>query len=111
MKRIFQAFLGAICLSAAAFAYAKPAYQKPTDAELKQRLGPMQYYVTQEKGTEKAFNNAYWDNKEPGIYVDIVSKEPLFSSTDKFDSKTGWPSFTKPIDPNNVVMQPDRGWI
>lgn len=70
MKRIFQAFLGAICLSAAAFAYAKPAYQKPTDAELKQRLGPMQYYVTQEKGTEKAFNNAYWDNR----YLDLFKQ-------------------------------------
>lgn len=67
------------------------------------RLSPEQYRVTQEAGTEPAFDNAYWDNKEPGIYVDIVSGEPLFASVNKFDSGTGWPSFTKPIEPGNVV--------
>ncbi|SBT44438.1 peptide-methionine (R)-S-oxide reductase MsrB [Micromonospora narathiwatensis] len=67
------------------------------------RLSPDQYRVTQEAGTEPAFDNAYWDNKEPGIYVDVVSGEPLFASTNKFDSGTGWPSFTRPIEPQNVV--------
>src|SRR5262249_33573928 len=68
---------------------------------------PMQYNVTQESGTEPAFNNAYWNNEEPGIYVDIVSGEPLFSSLDKYDSKTGWPSFTKPLEPENIILKPD----
>ncbi|OGT38716.1 MAG: peptide-methionine (R)-S-oxide reductase [Gammaproteobacteria bacterium RIFCSPHIGHO2_12_FULL_37_14] len=86
-------------------------YQKPSDAVLKQKLTPIQYYVTQEKGTEKPFKNAYWNNNKAGIYVDIVSGEPLFSSLDKYDSTTGWPSFTKPIDPNNIILQPDNGWF
>ncbi len=73
------------------------------DPEAISRLSPDQYRVTQEAGTEPPFNNAYWDNEEPGIYVDIVSGEPLFASVNKFDSGTGWPSFTKPIEPNNVV--------
>ena len=81
---------------------------KPADAELKKRLTPLQYEVTQNDGTEPAFRNEYWDNKKPGIYVDIVSGEPLFSSLDKFDSGTGWPSFTKPLDPANVVTKTDR---
>ena len=68
----------------------------------------MQYKVTQEEGTEPPFNNEYWDNKQPGIYVDIVSGEPLFSSTDKYDSKTGWPSFTRPLVPANIVEKEDR---
>ncbi len=76
-------------------------------AELKRRLTPMQYYVTQEDGTEPPFHNEYWDNKKEGIYVDIVSGEPLFSSTDKFDSGTGWPSFTKPLEPDNIVERKD----
>lgn len=76
---------------------------KPSKAELKKMLTPMQYKVTQEHGTEPPFQNEYWDNHQEGIYVDIVSGEPLFSSNDKFDSGTGWPSFTKPLDPNNVV--------
>ncbi|GGR79549.1 peptide methionine sulfoxide reductase MsrB [Micromonospora fulviviridis] len=67
------------------------------------RLSPEQYRVTQEGGTEPAFDNPYWDNKEPGIYVDVVSGEPLFASVNKYDSGTGWPSFTKPIEPKNVV--------
>ncbi len=83
-------------------------FTKPSDAELRQRLTAEQYKVTQHEGTEPPFRNAYWDNKEPGIYVDIVSGEPLFSSLDKFDSGTGWPSFTKPLEPNNIVTRTDR---
>ncbi|GAA2710892.1 peptide-methionine (R)-S-oxide reductase MsrB [Micromonospora olivasterospora] len=71
------------------------------------RLSPEQHRVTQEAGTEPAFDNAYWDNEEPGIYVDIVSGEPLFASVDKYDSGTGWPTFTRPIEPENVVEVPD----
>ncbi len=78
--------------------------------ELKETLTPMQYQVACEGGTEPAFRNEYWDNHEPGIYVDIVSGKPLFSSTDKFDSGTGWPSFTRPIDPNEVVEHDDRSY-
>ncbi|MFU8874685.1 peptide-methionine (R)-S-oxide reductase MsrB [Micromonospora sp. SL4-19] len=73
------------------------------DPEVISRLSPEQYRVTQDAGTEPAFNNAYWDNKEPGIYVDVVSGEPLFASVDKFDSGTGWPSFTRPVEPKNLV--------
>jgi methionine-R-sulfoxide reductase len=83
-------------------------YSKPGDAELRRRLTPEQYKVTQQEGTERAFSNEYWDNHEDGIYVDVVSGEPLFSSLDKFDSGTGWPSFTKPIDPANVTTKSDR---
>lgn len=79
-----------------------------TQGNLKERLTPLQYEVTQKDGTEPAFNNEYWDNKKPGIYVDVVSGEPLFSSTDKFDSGTGWPSFTKPLVDSNVVEKQDR---
>nr|WP_319587032.1 peptide-methionine (R)-S-oxide reductase MsrB [uncultured Desulfobulbus sp.] len=78
-------------------------------ADLKSRLTPLQYEVTQENGTEPPFKNLYWDNKEPGIYVDIVSGEPLFSSTEKYDSKTGWPSFTKPLVAANIVEKVDNG--
>jgi len=81
---------------------------KPDDAELHRRLTPEQYHVTQEAGTEPPFRNAYWDNHAPGIYVDVVTGEPLFSSTDKFDSGTGWPSFTRPIAEANVVRREDR---
>ena len=83
-------------------------YSKPTDAELRERLTPEQYEVTQHEGTERAFHNEYWDNKEPGIYVDVVSGEPLFSSLEKYDSGSGWPSFTKPLDPANVVTREDH---
>jgi methionine-R-sulfoxide reductase len=81
------------------------------DAELAQRLTPLQYKVTQKDGTEPPFRNEYWDNKQAGIYVDVVSGEPLFSSLDKFDSGTGWPSFTKPLEPSNVVELPDRSLV
>ena len=83
-------------------------YDKPPEAELKKELTPLQYAVTQEEGTEPPFRNEFWDNKKQGIYVDIVSGEPLFSSTDKYDSGTGWPSFTKPIDKKNVTEHVDR---
>jgi len=84
------------------------AHDKPSKEELKKRLTPLQYEVTQEEGTEPPFRNEYWDNKKPGIYVDIVSGESLFSSLDKFDSGTGWPSFTKPLAPENIVERQDR---
>jgi methionine-R-sulfoxide reductase len=77
------------------------------DPERVARLGPEQYRVTQENGTEPAFANRYWDNKEPGLYVDVVSGEPLFTSTKKFDSQTGWPSFTAPVEAGNVVEKTD----
>lgn len=83
------------------------AYQKPNAAILKHKLTPLQYNVTQEAGTEPAFDNAYWNNEKSGIYVDIVSGEPLFSSLAKYDSKTGWPSFTKPLEPDNIILKPD----
>ena len=82
-------------------------YQKPSDDELRETLTQLQYDVTQQNGTELRFNNEYWDNKEDGVYVDIVSGEPLFSSTDKFQSNTGWPGFTKPLEPSNIVERED----
>ena len=86
-------------------------YVKPSDEELKKRLTPMQYKVTQKNGTEPEYKNEFWNNKREGIYVDIVSGEPLFSSTDKYDSNTGWPSFTKPLEPGNIVEKEDWGWL
>src|SRR3989344_3549708 len=90
-----------------------PTYSPVTDsnapdAALKKNLTPLQYEVTQEEGTEPPFQNEYWDEKRAGIYVDVVSGEPLFSSRDKYDSGTGWPSFTKPLDPDNIVTHEDR---
>jgi peptide methionine sulfoxide reductase msrA/msrB len=81
--------------------------KKQTDKDLKEELTPLQYDVTQCEGTEESFNNKYWDNKQEGIYVDIVSGEPLFSSKDKFESGTGWPSFTKPINEENIFYKRD----
>ncbi len=86
-------------------------YAKPSDEVLRNRLTAMQYKVTQQEGTETPFKNEYWNNKKPGIYVDIVSGEPLFSSLDKYDSGTGWPSFTKPLEPDNVVEKEDRSFF
>jgi peptide methionine sulfoxide reductase msrA/msrB len=83
-------------------------YKKPTDKELAAKLTPTQYDVTQREGTERPFSNEYWNNKKPGIYVDVVSGEPLFSSLDKYDSGTGWPSFTRPLEPKNVTTKEDR---
>ena len=82
-------------------------WKKPSDAEVKERLTPLQYEVTQREGTEPAFHNEYWNNHEDGLYVDVVSGEPLFSSLDKYDSGTGWPSFTKPLDTDNVTERSD----
>src|SRR6185369_15106378 len=79
-----------------------------TDSDLQKKLTPEQYRVTQHEATERPFQNAYWDNHEAGIYVDVVSGEPLFSSTDKFESGTGWPSFTRPLVPENVTTKTDR---
>lgn len=79
--------------------------------ELKKKLTPLQFHVTQKNGTEKPFKNEYWDNKKEGIYVDVVSGEPLFSSRDKFKSGTGWPSFTKPILDKNIVLKDDRSFV
>lgn len=87
---------------------AEGAYVKPNDAELRQRLTPLQYQVTQHEVTERPFQNEFWDNHQAGIYVDVVSGEPLFSSTDKFESGTGWPSFTRPLEPDNVKEKTDR---
>ncbi|HNR65944.1 MAG TPA: peptide-methionine (S)-S-oxide reductase MsrA [Atribacterota bacterium] len=86
-------------------------YQKPSKEELERILTPLQYEVTQENGTEKPFQNEYWNDKREGIYVDIVSGEPLFSSTDKFDSGTGWPSFFKPIDEHFIIKREDKSYM
>jgi methionine-R-sulfoxide reductase len=88
-----------------------PDFKKPSDSELQQRLSPLQYKVTQHEGTEAPFQNEYWDNHEPGIYVDVVSGEPLFSSLDKFESGTGWPSFTRPLEPENITTKTDRQFL
>ncbi len=104
----------AVALAMAAIAGAEPPkgwnpmdFKKPTDGELKSKLTPTQYDVTQHEGTERPFQNEYWNNHEPGIYVDVVSGEPLFSSLDKYDSGTGWPSFTKPLEGGNVTERSD----
>jgi methionine-R-sulfoxide reductase len=83
-------------------------YSKPPEDELREKLTPQQFHVTQQEGTEPAFNNDYWDNKQSGIYVDVVTGEPLFSSLDKYDSGTGWPSFTRPLEPDHIVTRTDR---
>jgi peptide-methionine (R)-S-oxide reductase len=85
-----------------------PNFTKPSDAELRQRLTREQYEVTQHEGTEAPFRNAFWNDHRPGIYVDVVSGEPLFSSLDKFDSGTGWPSFTRPLDPSATTTHTDH---
>jgi peptide methionine sulfoxide reductase msrA/msrB len=92
-------------------ALSEKTYMKPSKEELRKRLTPLQYEVTQEEGTEPAFRNEYWNNHAEGIYVDIVSGEPLFSSRDKYESGTGWPSFTKPLEPDNITTREDRGFF
>jgi methionine-R-sulfoxide reductase len=82
-------------------------FRKPSDEELRKRLTPLQYQVTQKEGTERAFANEYWNNHRAGIYVDVVSGEPLFSSLDKYESGTGWPSFTRPLDKSNIKTGTD----
>ncbi len=84
------------------------SFHKPSDDELRRRLTREQYEVTQQEGTEPPFRNEYWDDHRQGIYVDVVSGEPLFSSLDKFDSGTGWPSFTRPLEPSNITTRTDR---
>ena len=96
---------------ALAEASVNPKYGKPADQVLRQKLTPLQYKVTQHEGTEPPFNNEFWNNKKAGIYVDIVSGEPLFSSLDKFESGTGWPSFTRPLDSENIVEKQDRSFF
>jgi methionine-R-sulfoxide reductase len=109
MKIRFAIILPAVLAALAVLAWT----QTPKDMsnlsndDLKKRLTPEQYYVTKQDGTEPPFRNPYWDNKKPGIYVDVISGEPLFSSKDKYDSGTGWPSFTKPINANAVVQKRD----
>jgi methionine-R-sulfoxide reductase len=85
--------------------------QRKDTADLAQKLTPLQYRVTQKEGTEPPFQNEFWDNKRPGIYVDVVSGEPLFSSRDKYDSGTGWPSFTRPLEESNIVKRSDRSLL
>jgi methionine-R-sulfoxide reductase len=91
------------------FSQEKPiaSYSKPTDDVLRKTLTPLQYQVTQEEATEAPFNNTYWDEKRDGIYVDVVTGEPLFSSKDKYDSGTGWPSFSRPLVPENITEKKD----
>jgi methionine-R-sulfoxide reductase len=118
---LFLALL-TIALVATAFAFLARGQEKKTvaaksevkneqskaESELRERLTPLQYHVTRESGTEPPFRNEYWDNHRAGIYVDVISGEPLFSSLDKFESGTGWPSFTKPIEPDRVVEKIDH---
>src|SRR4030095_12480915 len=82
-------------------------FTKPSDTELRKRLSPLQYEVTQHEGTERPYSNEYWNNKQAGIYVDVVSGEPLFSSLDKYESGTGWRSITKPLEPDNIATHTD----
>ncbi len=89
-------------------ATARKIFVKPSDSEIRRKLTPLQYSVTQREATETPFRNIYWDNHEPGIYVDVVSGEPLFSSLDKYDSGTGWPSFTRPLEPANIRTKTDH---
>lgn len=91
--------------------WTKENWKPMSKEDLKKKLTPLQYHVTQEEGTERAFQNEYWDNKKLGIYVDIVSGEPLFSSLDKFKSGTGWPSFTRPLVNENIVEKEDRSFF
>lgn len=114
MKKFFLAIvslsLGIFLVTIFQYGMSLGADSKPSKAELKKRLTPLQYEVTQEDGTEPPFRNEYWDNHKEGIYVDVVSGEALFSSTDKYDSGTGWPSFTKPLRKEAVVTKTDRSW-
>jgi peptide methionine sulfoxide reductase msrA/msrB len=107
-KEVSMSKAGGMAMAAAE---GKRMYSKPDDATLRKMLTPLQYEVTQKEGTERPFQNEYWNNHKEGIYVDIVSGEPLFSSLDKFDSGTGWPSFTKPLDPGNIVEKTDRSFF
>jgi methionine-R-sulfoxide reductase len=110
-SRSFMVVAAVAAVIGAAFLYHHAMAQKTDtkdDADLRNRLTPQQYYVTKQNGTEPPFRNEYWDNHKPGIYVDRISGEPLFSSLDKFESGTGWPSFTKPLVKENVVQKGDH---
>jgi methionine-R-sulfoxide reductase len=100
-----------LALAGSASAWDPQQFRKPAEPELRARLTQEQFHVTQKDGTERAFRNAYWDNKKAGIYVDVVSGEPLFSSIDKYDSGTGWPSFTRPLEPANLTTREDRSFF
>jgi len=104
IKGLLFMFMGVSTLAA----YADQSYIRPSDAIIKQKLSTIQYNVTQKQGTEPAFNNSYWNNEKAGIYVDVVTGEPLFSSLDKYNSKTGWPSFTKPLESGNITYKEDN---
>lgn len=116
---IHAVIIGCLSLAIAMSALPAPAQDshppkgatKMSDQELQEKLTPEQYRVTQENGTERAFKNEYWDNHRAGIYVDVVSGEPLFASIHKFDSGTGWPSFTQPLVDENIVEKKDRSWF
>jgi methionine-R-sulfoxide reductase len=99
---------GVVSAQTAARGWNPATFKKPSEAELNRRLTSEQFAVTQEDATERPYHNAYWDNHEPGIYVDVVSGEPLFSSLDKYDSRTGWPSFTRPLEPENITRHSDH---
>ncbi len=103
--------LAAVVATAGCDARAQATRGNPSDAELRKRLTEIQYEVTQHDATEPPFRNAFWDNHEAGIYVDIVSGEPLFSSLDKYESGTGWPSFTRPLEPRNIATRSDHQLI
>jgi methionine-R-sulfoxide reductase len=100
-----------LMIGGTSMAWNEKEFRKPNREELKKKLDPLQFNVTQEEGTEKPFANTYWDNKKEGIYVDIVSGEPLFSSHDKYDSGTGWPSFTKPLKAENIKTVKETKWF
>lgn len=112
MKRVFAqktvTILCLILLGSTAMAWDAKGYKKPDEKELKKTLNSEQFEVTQHEGTERPFHNAYWDNHKDGIYVDVVSGEPLFSSQDKYDSGTGWPSFSKPLVADNITTKTDN---
>jgi methionine-R-sulfoxide reductase len=108
VKRLILGGIAVLSLLTLAAAGGWMKHKKPADPELKKKLTPIQYEVTQNEGTEPPFRNEYWDNHRAGIYVDVVSGEPLFSSLDKFESGTGWPSFTQPLEAENVVTKTDR---
>lgn len=101
----------AFSFNAHANGFDEQRFVKPSDAELREILTPLQYRVTQNDATERPFDNRYWDNQEVGLYVDIVSGEPLFSSADKYKSGSGWPSFIRPINENAVTEHRDRSWF
>jgi methionine-R-sulfoxide reductase len=108
VSKLYATLFAALALAAYAATGGWMNFTKPADPELKKKLTPLQYEVTQHDGTERAFSNEYWNNHQAGIYVDVVSGEPLFSSLDKFESGTGWPSFTRPLEPANVVTKTDH---